>query len=88
MLPEETGRASVEPFVNPHDTHEFLWGIGDKLGAALGAGLRVEHFAEYPFSEGWKGFHAMKELPGRRWTVPDGMPSLPFMFSLVCRRPG
>jgi hypothetical protein len=25
----------------------------------------------------------MKALPGRRWTMPEGMPKLPLMYGLV-----
>ena len=29
----------------------------------------------------------MKELGGRRWTVPDGTPAIPLMYSVVARKP-
>ena len=31
---------------------------------------------------------AMKDLGARRWTVPDRMPAVPLMYSLVARKPG
>ena len=77
----------AEPFTNPHPSVSFAWGIGDILGAMLGAGLRIEHFAEYPYANGWKGFPGMVPLPGRRWGPGPGQPQLPFMYSLVATSP-
>lgn len=71
------------PFENPNPTHEFCWGLADILGGALAAGLRIERFVEYPYANGWRGFEGMRELPGRRWAVPEGRPELPLMYGLV-----
>jgi SAM-dependent methyltransferase len=74
------------PFVNPEPTEEFAWGLGDVLGAALAVGLRLEHVAEYPWTNGCKVQEPMKRLDGNRWTVPDGKPELPLMYSVVATR--
>ncbi len=79
--------APAAPFHNPHPSYEFAWGIGDVLGAALAAGLRVRHFAEYPYLNGWKAFTEMDALPGRRWAAPAGKPAVPLMYSLVVTAP-
>ncbi|MEG1609876.1 MAG: hypothetical protein RR317_01680, partial [Bilophila sp.] len=62
-------------------------GLGDVLTALARAGLTLECLHEYPYSNGWRGFTDMQELPGRRYTVPEGMPSLPLMFGLSARKP-
>lgn len=72
-----------EPFRNPHPAYEFQRGMSEIIGAVLKAGLGVKEFREYPYSSGWKPFTDMKPLPGRRWTMPDGKPSIPLMFGLV-----
>lgn len=79
--------AEVAPFENPHPTREFPWGLAEVIGAALRAGLRLERFEEYPWSNGCKVQEPMKRLPGNRWTVPDGTPELPLMYAIVARRP-
>lgn len=78
--------APVEPFSNPHPCYEFQRGIGDILGAVIHAGLSLREFHEYDFTNGWKPFTDMKPLPGRRWTMPDGKPSLPMMYGLVAEK--
>lgn len=77
---------NVEVFVKPHPCAEFQRGVGDILGALLGAGLQLAEFREYPHSNGWKPYAEMSELPGRRWTLPGSKPSIPLMYGLVARR--
>ena len=52
-----------------------------------GLGLRLREFHEYAYTNGWKPFTEMKPLAGRRWTMPDGKPSLPLMYGLVAEKP-
>ena len=77
----------VQDFQNPHPSREFAWGVGDILGALLRAGLIIERFEEYPWSNGWQGWEGMRPLPGDRWTVPEGRPEIPLMFGIVARAP-
>jgi hypothetical protein len=78
----------VQDFRNPHPVHEFQWGTSEVITALIGAGLVLEHFAEYPFANGFNAFDGMKPLPGRRWTLPDGEPEMPLMYSIIARKPG
>jgi SAM-dependent methyltransferase len=77
----------VQRFQNPQPCHEFHWGTAEVITALLEAGLHLEHFREYDYCYGFQPFKAMKDLGARRWTVPDGMPSIPLMYSLVARKP-
>jgi hypothetical protein len=52
----------------------------------LKAGLGIREFREYSYSNGWKPYAEMKLLPGRRWTMPDGKPSIPLMFGLAAEK--
>jgi hypothetical protein len=79
--------AAAGAFTNPHPAHCFEWSIGEILGGALAAGLRLEHFAEYPFSNGCKLFSRMELRDGRRFYPPADVPALPLMYSLVAARP-
>jgi hypothetical protein len=56
--------------------------------ALLDAGLALEHFREYDHSNGFRPYREMKDLGQGRWTVPDGRPGIPLMYSLVSRKPG
>lgn len=75
-------------FVNPNPTHEYCWGIGDIVGAVLNAGLRLTALREYPYSNGFRRFPDMRELPGGRFALPEGMPDIPMMFGLAAEKPG
>lgn len=77
----------VVGFVNPHPSNEYFWGVGDIAGAVLDAGLRLTALREYPYSNGFKRFPDMRELPGRRFTMPEGMPDIPMMLGLSAVRP-
>lgn len=77
----------VQNFINPHPSYEFIWGLGDVLTALTKAEFVLECLLEYPYSNGWRGFENMREIPGRRYTVPEGMPRLPLMFGLSVRKP-
>ena len=76
----------VKDFKNPHPSHEFGWNVGDILTAVIKSGLVLETFREYPYVNGDAPYDAMKDLPGRRKTTPEGMPNLPLMFGLTARR--
>ena len=76
----------VRDFVNPHESHEFTWSLADVLGALLGAGLDLEAFHEWPYTNGCKWFDSMELRPGNRWVLPAGQPSLPLMFGLRARK--
>ena len=79
--------AGTEGFVNLNPSHEFTWGIGDIVGAVLDAGLRLTTFREYPYSNGFRRFPDMRELPGGRFAMPEGMPDIPMMFGLSAEKP-
>lgn len=74
-------------FKNPHVVWEFPHSISEVIGAALGAGLQIEAVREWPYANGFQPFRKMRELPGRRFTVPEGTPDLPLMFGLVAVKP-
>jgi SAM-dependent methyltransferase len=79
-------RQGIVDFVNPHRDHQWFWGLGEIVNAILGAGLRLETLNEYPWSNGWKMFHDMRQLPGRRWALPEGVPIMPLMYGIVARK--
>ena len=76
------------PFENPHPAVGFCWGISDHVSALLKAGLRVDRLTEYPYSNSWRPYPEMVEAEDRRMVMPEGMPVLPLMFSLVARKAG
>ncbi len=77
----------VSGFVNPHPVHEFGWGLGDIISALVEAGLIVDHFREYTYSNGFRMFDDMQALPGRRWSLSEGAPAFPLMYSIAARKP-
>ncbi len=77
----------VKDFENPHRVHEFAWGLAEIITALLEAGLVIEHFREYDYTSGFRPFEGMREIEGRRWTLPEDVPSLPLMYSITARKP-
>jgi SAM-dependent methyltransferase len=88
----ETGRtatgfeAGVEDFKNPEKAYGWNWGLGEVITAVLGAGLRVTALREWTYSNGFRPYRQMRELPGRRWTLPEETPNLPLMYGLTATR--
>ncbi len=78
----------AQDFHNPHPCHEFHWTISDIVNSLLDAGLTIDAFREYPYSNGARLFQHMQETPGRRMLPPEGLPSLPLMFGMVAHKAG
>jgi len=73
----------VQGFRNPHHATAFPWGVGDVVTALADAGLTLAALREYPYMNGAKLYSAMRELPGRRMTLPDGVPNAPLMYAVL-----
>lgn len=72
---------------DPAPCHMFDWGLSEIIGALLATGLRLEVFREYPHSNGCVFFDGMRELPGRRYLPPAGMPKVPMMYGIRAVKP-
>lgn len=72
---------------DPAPCHMFDWGLSEIIGALLATGLRLEVFREYPYSNGCVFFDGMRELPGRRYLPPAGMPKVPMMYGIRAVKP-
>lgn len=71
----------VTNFQNPHAAHEFAWGIGEIVTALLNAGLTLESLTEYDHCNA-PIYSEMKQIGERRWTVKNGVPPFPMMYSI------
>jgi SAM-dependent methyltransferase len=80
------GNVVAEPFVNPNPSVSFDWSIAEIVTALIGAGLRLDVYVEWPYTNGWKPYESMKALPGHRWTLPDGSLEIPMMFGLAATK--
>lgn len=69
-------------FENPEGCRLFRWGLGEVVTALAGAGLRITALEEYPYSNGERKFAGMRELPGRRMSPPEHLPSVPLMYGI------
>ncbi|MDB4970852.1 MAG: SAM-dependent methyltransferase [Myxococcales bacterium] len=74
-------------FKNPHPVHEFPHSVSELVNAVLGAGLELERLHEWPYANGFQPFKKMRELEGRRFVLPEGLPELPLMLGLSAKRP-
>ncbi len=76
-----------QAWINSNPSVEFMWGIGDVTMALTNAGLRLTRVQEYMYSNGYRPLKNMREEPGRRMYMPDDLPRLPLMFSIVAEKP-
>lgn len=77
----------VQDFVNPFPGHEFQWTVSDIIQAVADAGLLLQTFNEYPYTNGAKLWNNMRELPGGRMIQPEHLPSIPLMFGIRAMKP-
>ena len=80
--------AKLPPHENPHAAKAYCWGVAESVMPLIGAGLGIEHFEEYPYSNGWRAHENLVEADGDRYVMPPGMPNVAMMFSIVARKPG
>jgi SAM-dependent methyltransferase len=80
-------QAGVQDFAGKCEAYEFFWGLSDVFGALLGAGLTLQRFEEYPFSNGATLFEGMTMTSGRRFVLPPEAPQLPLMFGVSFEKP-
>lgn len=76
----------VQDFENPNPVHEFTHPLSEVISALLGAGLTLEVFREYPYSNGAKRFENAVQEAGRRFYTPPGAPRIPQMYGIRARR--
>jgi SAM-dependent methyltransferase len=82
---EHTYTGDGRPLTNKM-THEWSHGIGDILGGALNAGLRIDAFHEHDFVD-WQAFPDMIESDHGQFRMPAGTPRIPFYFTLKATKP-
>ncbi len=82
LLVDNAAKPTDDPWVNPNPAHEFTWGLAEVIMALVNAGLQIDVFREYPYSNGFKRFENMRTLTGRRWTTPEDKPTIPMMFGI------
>jgi 2-polyprenyl-3-methyl-5-hydroxy-6-metoxy-1,4-benzoquinol methylase len=69
---------------NPIAHYEYFWGVGDICTALVSTGLEISLLREYPFINGCRFFHRMREVAGRRLVPPEDLPQeLPLMLGFV-----
>ena len=73
-------------FVNPHPVVEFGWSVAEIVTALVDAGLRLETLREYPYSNGFAPFPALRRIAGNRFAMPEDRPDIPMMVGLVGSR--
>jgi SAM-dependent methyltransferase len=67
---------------DPKPCHAFTWGMSEIIGSLLSAGLSLDVFEEYPWSNGCVRGANMRELPGRRFLPPADLPAFPVMYGI------
>jgi SAM-dependent methyltransferase len=76
----------IVDFVNPHPVIEFGWSVGDIATALLDAGLRIEAFREYPYSNAYAPFEGFRRIEGNRFAMPENRPAIPMMLGIVATK--
>ncbi|MHB1354803.1 MAG: class I SAM-dependent methyltransferase [Anaerolineae bacterium] len=81
-------KPGVPPGSNPIGCYEYYWGVADICTAIMSAGLALAQLREYPYINGCRFFHRMREIAGHRMIPPEDLPQeLPLMLGIVATKP-
>lgn len=84
---EDDGGSYADPAARTAHNRTIEWnhGVGAVVSALAAAGLRIEWLHEHPFAfaPAWP----FLERAGRLFRLPDGMPSVPLVYSLLATAP-
>eukprot|EP01132_Coremiostelium_polycephalum_P002308 gene2308-2847_t len=75
----------IDNFVNPFPSFEFQWSISTIINSCTKAGLTIERFEEYPYSNGWKMYKELVDIGDRRYSFTKGKPKIPLIKKGVWR---
>ncbi|MFT5051315.1 MAG: SAM-dependent methyltransferase [Chlamydiales bacterium] len=78
--------AGAEAFSNPEPCTSYQYTSADTITSIARAGLRIERVSEYPYSNGCEIFDGMERLPGNRFGMPKGVPSMPLMLGVTAKK--
>ncbi|MCB9731880.1 MAG: methyltransferase domain-containing protein [Deltaproteobacteria bacterium] len=76
-----------ETVANPHVATSWQHGFAEVLQSLIGAGLALDHVAEYPHSNGCRLLPSLVLGEDRRYHWPDGVARVPLMFSVRAKKP-
>lgn len=84
--PEPTRFEGTRTYTDPESpypwvSYEWTHSLGQIISALTSAGLRLEFLHEFPFCE-YAKFPCMHQDGNGWWRLPEGMPAIPFLFSL------
>jgi SAM-dependent methyltransferase len=79
--------ADLHATTEANTTYEWAHGLGEVISAILGAGFTVELFHEFDYTLFPRWPFLVRSGHGT-FRLPEGMPSLPLMYSLRARKPG
>lgn len=70
---------------DPITNYQWSHSMGEILNALIDAGLQIQFLHEFPMTV-FQHLPIMEERDGW-WWLPDGMPELPFLFSIQATKP-
>nr|WP_189322855.1 class I SAM-dependent methyltransferase [Streptomyces flaveus] len=73
------------PVQGATDSYEWMHGLGEVVGALVGAGLRIERLRESDELP-WPRWPEMNRTPSGWWRLPDSSPRIPLLYGLLARR--
>ncbi len=82
----ENTYSNPEKKMEPKKAYEWNHSISRIINVLTGAGLRIEFFNEFPFTT-YQSLPFMIRNEEGRYVLPDGMVSIPWMFSLKASKP-
>ena len=70
---------------DPITNYQWSHSLGEILNALIGAGLQIQFLHEFPMTV-FQHLPIMEKREGW-WRLPEGMPEIPFLFSLKAQKP-
>ena len=77
--------ADLDAEMETEKQYEWLHSMGDIINSLVGAGLQVDYLHEFETTV-FQQFKILQKQ-GRLYTLPEGFPKIPLLFSLMAHKP-
>lgn len=83
-----SGADYADPEATIHNAENYSWvfSLGDVVQALIGAGLRIEHLHEFPYTV-YQQFPFLEPTADGFWHIPEDLHQMPLLFSVKATKP-
>ena len=86
IAPAPGAKRDPAPFVNPHRTFQYAWGLGETIQVLIDAGIHLDNIKEFTYSNGCKIHPKCVDIGQKKFSMPSNIPPIPLMFAIAAHK--